>query len=70
MDVSGFMFKRSVPAKPANTYLLRSISPERSDIATAFRIVRQDTDGSLIVIYKVLKRFPALKMERTATASN
>lgn len=69
IELTGFMFKSRVPAKVSNTYLLRSISVDRSDIVTAFRIVRQDSDGSLILVFKVLKKFPAPKMERTQTAS-
>ena len=72
IELSGFNFKSRVPAKVSNTYLLRSISIDRSDIVTAFRIVRKDTDGSLILLFKVLKKFPVPKMERTAidTAAN
>jgi hypothetical protein len=65
MELSGFTFKRSLPAKVSNTYLLRSISMERSDILAVFRAVRKDTDGSFILVYKVLKTFPKPKMERT-----
>jgi len=68
IELSGFNFKSRVPAKVSNTYLLRSISHDRSDIVAAFRVVRKDTDGSLILVYKVLKTFPAPKMERTAMA--
>jgi hypothetical protein len=69
MNVSGVVFKNSLPAKVSNTYLLRSILYNDSDIAVAFRITRKDTDGSLIIIYKVLKKFPAPKLERTQTAT-
>lgn len=65
IELSGFTFKGRVPAKVSNTYLLRSISMETSDTMVVFRIVRKDTDGSLILIYKVLKTFPKPKMERT-----
>lgn len=70
MDLSGVVFKSRLPAKVSNTYLLRSISFEDSDIAVAFRVTRKDTDGSLIIVYKVLKRFPVPKLQRTQTASN
>lgn len=69
MDVSGVVFKSRVPAKVSNTYLLRSIMYNDSDIAVAFRVTRKDTDGSLIIIYKVLKNFPVPKLQRTQTAS-
>jgi len=69
LELAGSTFKSRLPAKVANTYLLRSISIDRSDIATAFRVVRKDTDGSLILVYKVLKSFPKPTMERKQTAS-
>ncbi len=70
IDLGGFTFKSRLPAKVSNTYLLRSLSYEDSDIAVAFRIVRQDTDGSLILLFKTLKKFPAPKAERTQIADN
>ncbi len=69
IELSGFNFKSRVPANVSNTYLLRSISIDRSDVVVAFRIVRKDTDSSLILIFKVLKSFPKPTMERTQTAS-
>lgn len=64
-ELSGYSFKSRVPAKVGNTYLLRSISTDTSDILVAFRVTRKDTDGSLILLFKVLKKFPVPKMERT-----
>jgi hypothetical protein len=68
IELSGFNFMGRVPAKVSNTYLLRSISIDTSDTLAVFRVVRKDTDGSLILIYKVLKTFPKPTMERTAVA--
>jgi hypothetical protein len=65
IELSGFNFTSRVPAKVSNTYLLRSISTDESDIMVVFRVVRKDTDESLILVYKVLKTFPVPKMERT-----
>lgn len=70
IDLGGFTFKSRLAAKVSNTYLLRSLSYDDSDIAVAFRVARQDTDGSLILIFKVLKKFPAPKAERTQIADN
>jgi hypothetical protein len=68
LQLAEFTFKGSVPAKASNTYLLRSISPERSDLLAMFRIVRKDSDGSLILVYKVLKTFPKPSMQIAPTA--
>lgn len=69
INLSDFTFKSRLPAKVSNTYLLRSLSFDRSDIALAVRVTRQDTDGSLILLFKVLKKFPAPKAERTQVAT-
>jgi hypothetical protein len=66
MKLSDFVFKSRLPAKVSNTYLLRSVLYDDSDIAVAFRVTRKDTDGSLIILYKVLKKFPAPKLVQTA----
>jgi hypothetical protein len=51
--------ERGVPAQPGNTYLLRSVSPTRSDILVAFRVERAfEEDGSILISWKVLKDFP------------
>ena len=65
MDLSGVVFKKHMPAKVANTYLLRSVNFGGYDIAVAFRVTRKDTDGSMILLFKVLKRFPKPDLERT-----
>jgi hypothetical protein len=50
-----------VPATPGNTYLLRSVSPDRSDVLVAIRIERKFVeDGSILVSWKLLKRFPVV----------
>jgi len=69
IELTGFTFKSRLPAEVSNTYLLRSISIERSDVVVAFRITRKDTDGSLILVYKVLKSFPKPTMERAQSAA-
>jgi hypothetical protein len=69
IELSGFLFKSRLPATVSNTYLLRSVSIDTSDTLVAFRVVRKDTDGSFILVFKVLKKFPKPTMERTQTAS-
>jgi hypothetical protein len=57
-DVNGFTYKSHVPVKKKNAYLLRSISYDGSDLLVAFRIVSQDDDGSVVIVWKTLKKFP------------
>lgn len=70
IEIGDFTFKNRLPAVVSNTYLLRSVSYDDSDIVVAFRVTRQDTDGSQILVFKVLKKFPAPKAERTQIAEN
>jgi hypothetical protein len=57
-DVNGFTYKDRVPVKRKNAYLLRSIGFSRSDLLVAFRVVTQDDDGSVVIVWKILKKFP------------
>ena len=57
-DVNGFTYKDSVPFKRKNSYLLRSIGYRVSDLLVGFRIVTQDDDGSVVIVWKILKKFP------------
>ncbi len=52
-----FTYKLSMPVLADTTYVLRSIEYKRSDSLIAFRIVRQDADGNLTIIWKELKKF-------------
>lgn len=48
-----------------STYLLRSVDySAASDVLIAMRVVKQDVDGSLVIIWKKLKVFPAPVAER------
>jgi hypothetical protein len=65
--VGEFLGLHSLPAKELTTYTLRSLNYDQWDILVAFRVVRQDADGSLILIWKLLKTFPkptAIRSER------
>lgn len=59
-----YFYRRYVPAEPDTTYVLRSVNYDQSDVLVAFRAVRRDTDGSFIIQWKLLKRFPAPQLER------
>ena len=51
-----------LPVKVNSTYLLRSFDDTRSDLLVAFRVVRVDRDGSVIILWKILKSFPVKQM--------
>ena len=59
---SGFVvgrnrYIRRLPVTVGGSYVLRSISYDESDVLVAFRIVRRDADGSLILLWKKLREF-------------
>jgi hypothetical protein len=56
-ETDALSFKRQVPATAGNTYILRAISFGEADILVAFNIYRKDSDGSLIIFWKLLKNF-------------
>lgn len=56
-EVDGFSYKDRVPAVVAHSYVLRAISFDRADVLVAFKIYRKDTDGSLIIFWKMLESF-------------
>jgi hypothetical protein len=57
-EANGFAYASRVRTKNKCTYFLRSIDYGNSDVLVAFRIVRQDDDGSVVIVWKILKRFP------------
>jgi hypothetical protein len=61
VEIGGLTYTRYVTAQVGSTYVLRSISYPNSDLLVAFHIVRQDDDESLILLWKMLKKFPAPK---------
>lgn len=55
--VENITYKRRLPAVVGNSYVLRAISYDEADVLVAFKIYRQDADGSLIIFWKLLENF-------------
>lgn len=55
---NGFSYKSYLTYSLDNTYVLRAISYDKSDILIAFKIYETSQDGSLEIIWKELKNFP------------
>lgn len=67
VEEQGRVYKREVPALVNHTYAVRSVVYGESDVLVAFRVVRKDGDGSLVLLWKMLTEFPRpalLKLER------
>jgi hypothetical protein len=56
--INAATYASRVPALVNTTYALRSIDYYNSDVLVTFRVVRQDSDGSLTLLWKKLKEFP------------
>lgn len=63
-DINGFIYKNSLPAVVGHTYILRSINFSAADIFVAFTIHRKDSDGSLIIFWKIIENFPVPTINR------
>jgi hypothetical protein len=53
----GILLKRRFPATVGHTFILRAITFDEADVLVAFNIHRKDTDGSLIIFWKLIKEF-------------
>jgi hypothetical protein len=51
-------------AQVNTTYVVRSIDYSRSDVLVAFRVLRKDRDGSLIILWRLLKTYPVTDLAR------
>jgi len=60
----GFIYKNRLIASLNMTYAVRSIDYDVSDVLVVFKVTRQDADGSLILVWKILRRFPIPQLVR------
>lgn len=59
----GTLYKSSVAARPNTTYLLRSTIYNEADTVVAFRTIRTEPDGSIILLWKSLSRLKVKKLK-------
>lgn len=64
VDADGRLFKSRLPIKTGDTYLLRSIVYDRYDVLVAIQVVRQDSDGSVTFVWKLLKKFDQTNLQK------
>ena len=62
-ELDGLAVKRRVPLKLNSTYLVRSINYRTSDVLVAFKVVRIDSDGSAVLLWKLLKKYETPKLK-------
>lgn len=56
-ETENVTYRSRVPVNLGHTYALRAISFGQADTLVAFKIYRKDTDGSLIIFWKLLENF-------------
>lgn len=66
-SIDGVTYSESARAQVKTTYVVRSINYSDSDVLAAFRVIRKDTDGSLIIAWKMLKEYPVTDLVRNKT---
>ena len=57
-ELEGLPVRSRLPLKLSSTYLLRSINYRSSDVLVAFKVVRIDSDGSAVMLWKLLQKYP------------
>jgi hypothetical protein len=62
--IDGLLYKERLPVEVGATYILRSINYSDSDVLVAFRVIRKDTDGSIVIAWKLLKKYSVPKLAR------
>lgn len=64
LRAGGFIYGSIIAALDDNTYVLRSAVSGKADILVAFRVIRQDADGSLHILWKKLASYPVPTLHR------
>jgi len=67
LSVGNHVYKRGAGAAVGHSYVLRSVIYDNSDTLVAVRVVKQDDDGSLILLWRILNRFPSPQLLRGDT---
>jgi hypothetical protein len=68
--IDGLPVKSRLPVEINTTYVLRSINYSESDVLVAFKVIGKDPDGSVTLVWKLLKKYPKPELARTNQAAN
>jgi uncharacterized protein (TIGR03437 family) len=66
----GFSYSNRTSVHVGQTYVLRSVNYDRSDVLLAFQPFRRDLDESVLLRWKLLKRFPAPQLRAGTFIAN
>lgn len=65
----GWSYVRALPAAAGKTYAVRSIVYGDSDVLVAFHVLRKDDDGSVVLLWKMLEKYPKPSLQRDVAAA-
>jgi hypothetical protein len=68
--IDGLPVKSRLPVEIDTTFVLRSINYNNSDLLLAFKVIGKDPDGSVTLLWKLLKKYPKPELARTNQAAN
>jgi len=68
--IDGFPVKSRLPVEINTTYVLRSVNYSDSDLLVAFKVIGKDLDGSVTLVWKLLKKYPKPELARTNQPAN
>jgi hypothetical protein len=60
----GFTYQERLPVSLSSTFALRSVNYDSSDVLVVFAIARRDRDGSLILAWKLLRKYSTPRLAR------
>jgi hypothetical protein len=64
------VYRSTLPVAVGSTYIVRSVSYNDSDVLVAFRVLRKDSDGSVVLLWKMLEKFPKPTLERNVASAD
>lgn len=69
-NIDGIDIRSDLPIEVNANYVLRSINYPDSDILVALKVIGKDQDGSVTILWKLLKRFPKPEVAKANQIGN
>lgn len=63
LQIGPHWYHATIPSQVNETYVVRSVNYKKADVVIVFRIVRQDADGNLHILWKQLKSLPPVELK-------
>lgn len=63
INIGAHRYQSAIAARPDTTFVMRSVNYKKADVIIAFRIVQQDRNGNLHILWKQLKSFPSAELK-------